>query len=219
MCPKQLVLTWGASLLAITAAAFPAGAASGPCDGRAAEVRDSGVVVVERAPTDGRGVAIEACGRVAAPPAAVWPVLVNCDAFQDFLPSVESSKGTPRGDDSFECETWIDLPFPLEDLHSVTLDRKRVLDGGGFRRDWTLLRGNYARNIGAWTVLPWPGEADETLLVYTVDIDPDNFIPDFILRRIQSGTAPEVFDAVRGRVAWCDGNRGEPACRIRSAGH
>lgn len=205
---------WSAVLLAGLATAASASSSAGPCDDRADEVRDGGVVVVERVPTDGRGVAIEACGRVAAAPAAVWPVLINCDAFREFLPSVESSKGTPRGDDSFECETWIDLPFPLDDLHSVTLDRKRVLDDGGFRREWNLLRGNYARNIGSWTVLPWPGEANETLLVYAVDIDPDNFIPDFILRRIQSGTAPEVFDAVRGRVAWCANRRSELACRV-----
>ena len=203
---------WAIVVAMLVAMPLPVHAAQAPCDGRISDIRDGGVVVVEREPTDGRGVAIEACGRVAAAPARVWPLLVNCDAFREFLPSVESSKGTPRGDDSFECETWIDLPFPLEDLYSVTLDRKRTLDTGGFRRDWTLLRGNYARNIGSWTVLPWPGKTDETLLVYSVDIDPDNFIPDFILRRIQSGTAPEVFDAVRGRVAWCSGHPGVAAC-------
>lgn len=205
---------WTTVVVALVAMPLPVDAAQAPCDGRVTDIRDGGVVVVEREPTDGRGVAIEACGRVAAAPARVWPLLVNCDQFREFLPSVTASRGTARGSDGFDCQTTIDLPFPLDDLESVTRDHKQTLDGGGYRRSWTLLRGNYARNIGSWTVLPWPGNPGETLLVYAVDIDPDNFIPDFLLRRIQSGTAPEVFDAVRARVTYCTERPAAAGCTL-----
>ncbi len=176
-----------------------------PCDGRVDEVRDGGVVVVERPATDSRGVAIEACGRLPFPPSDVWPVVMRCEHFAAFLPSVDESRLLRRTGESSECETRVDLPFPLDDLHSITFNRETVLDSGGYFRQWHLVRGNYARNNGSWTVLPWPNDPASTLLVYNVDIDPDNFVPDFILRRLQSGTAPQVFTAVRERVGFCNG--------------
>lgn len=187
---------------------FAHAAVAGPCNDRIDEVRDGRVIVVERPATDDRGVAIEACGRIPFPPEDVWPVVMRCEHFAEFLPAVDESRLLRRDDEASECETRIDLPFPLDDLHSVTYNRESVLDAGGFRRQWHLLRGNYARNNGSWTVLPWPDDPANTLLVYNVDIDPDNFVPDFILRRLQSGTAPEVFTAVRERVAFCAGATG-----------
>ena len=197
------VLTFALPTMALAAA---------PCDGRIDEVSHESIVVVERPPTDGRGVAIEACGRVDALPAAVWPVVVNCQYFSEFLPSVDQSRLLSRQGHVADCETEVDLPFPLRDIYTVTRNVEVALESGGWQRRWTLLRGSYSRNIGSWTLLPWPGDDGDTLVVYNVDIDPDSFVPNFILRRLQRSTAPRVFDAVRERVAYCAG-RDDAACR------
>jgi len=200
--------------LAATGAFATPVTASTLCDGRNSEITDGSVIVIERPPTDGRGVAIQACGRVDAPPEQVWPVMIQCDYFEEFLPSVASSKLLSRDGEVAVCETDINLPFPLSNIHSVTRNIETALESGGFAKRWTLVRGSYKRNVGSWTVLPWPEDANRTLLVYDVDIDPDSLIPDFILRRIQSSTAPDVFAAVRDRVAYCAERQSEQACRV-----
>jgi len=170
------------------------------CDGREAALREGGVVHLEQEPTGGRGVALRACGLIDAPPEQVWPVLRDCGDYQEFLPGVERSELSSRDGDVAVCDTFIDLPFPLSGLHSVTRVRERALYGG-FERSWTLIRGSYRRNDGSWRLLRWGSEQDQTLAVYELDMDPDTIVPDFLLRRAQASTVPRVFDAIRERVA------------------
>ena len=72
--------------------------------------------------------------------------------------------------------------------------------GGGFERRWSLIEGTYEHNEGSWRLLPWGETGGATLAIYEVDLDPDTMVPDFLLRRTQKSTVPEVFEAVRERV-------------------
>lgn len=180
------------------------------CAEHGKRLRDGEVVYIEQRPTGGEGVALTACGVVDAPPAEVWPVLRDCEDYEYFLPGVERSTLQSRTDNVALCEALIDLPFPLGELRSVERVTETPLAGGGFERRWSLERGNYQRLEGSWTLRPWGSNAESTLAVYQLDMDPETVIPDFLLRRAQSSTSRDLFAAIRERVRHC---RNAPAAK------
>lgn len=158
-----------------------------------------GEVIVERLdPTGGSGVAARAMGIVDAAPAKVWPVVRDCEHFAKFMPRTKSSELISRTGGDSVCKVEIEMPFPFDNLWSVVRSSERKTDEGGFQRVWTLMKGTYKRNNGRWSVYPWEGE--KSLLVYEIDVDPDVAIPDAIIRSAQTGSLPDVFEAVRKRV-------------------
>lgn len=169
------------------------------CLARQGELQGSRVVYIEQEPQDGEGVALTACGLIDAAAAEVWPVLRDCESYEHFLPGVERSALQSRNGDVAFCEALIDLPFPLGDLRSLERVTETKLAGGGFERRWSLESGSYRRLEGSWTLLP-QADGQHTLAVYQLDMDPETVVPDFVLRRAQSSTAPGVFEAIRERV-------------------
>lgn len=210
------------ALIALSCAAARAGAAESlasaeeaieRCGGQR-EMLDKGqVVVVDQQPAGGDGVAVRACGIIDASPAAVWPVLRDCEEYEYFLPGVGRSVLESRTGNVALCDESIDLPFPLGDLHSVSRVVETARADGGFERRWSLVRGTYQRLEGAWTVLPWDASRARTLAIYDLDMNPETIIPTFMLRRVQSSTAPNVFTAIRARVRRCAGTGAGKPCR------
>lgn len=200
----------GAALVLLVAMAAASRAAAAPlgfagngidqCRDRESELSSAQVLYIEQEPFGGEGVALTACGLIDAPPAQVWPVLRDCESYEQFLPGVSESALLSRDGDVRRCEALIDLPFPLGDLQSVEKATERQLDGGGFERRWSLERGTYRRLEGSWTLLPAGPSGERTLGVYQLDMDPQTVVPDFLLRRAQSSAAPKMFAAIRDRV-------------------
>ena len=184
----------------------------GLCGGRPESLREGRVVLIDREPSGGAGVALRACGLIDAPPGAVWPVVRNCGAYDLFLPGVSRSELDRHSDSVVLCDETVDLPFPLGALHSVTRVLESARPEGGFERRWTLIRGSYRRLNGSWTVLPWDESRERTLVIYELDMDPETVIPDFLLRRAQSTAAPEVFAALRRRVEQCTAPAADTTC-------
>lgn len=158
-----------------------------------------GVIIHELKPTDNKGVSAESMGVIDAPPAEVWPVVRDCEYFSAFLPSTKSSAKKVEGEDQL-CFDELSLPFPLANLWADTRSVAREEPPGHFQRSWSLVRGTYRRNRGAWTVVPWGPEGKKSLVVYLIDSDPSILVPEFILRAAQGGSLPQVFTAIRKRV-------------------
>ncbi len=159
----------------------------------------SGVVVRELKPTDNRGVSAVALGVVDAPPDEVWPVVRDCEHFSKFLPSTKASARKEEHGDSV-CFDEISLPFPLTNLWADTKSVARQEPAGHYQREWTLVRGTYRRNRGAWTVVPWGEAGAQSLVSYFIDSDPSMAVPDFLLRSAQTGSLPQVIAGLRKRV-------------------
>jgi ribosome-associated toxin RatA of RatAB toxin-antitoxin module len=157
------------------------------------------VVVTPRTPTGGSGISALARGVVDAPPAKVWPILRDCQHFSEFLPRTKSSRASKAADGAPLCHVEIDMPFPLDDAFATTRSVIETLPGGGFKRTWTLVKGDYHRNNGSWAVKPMTG-GTRSLLEYTIDLDPKASVPDAIAQRAQASALPKVFEAVRERV-------------------
>lgn len=173
------------------------------CDGRLAELPHGTIVFKHLEPVDGDGVAFEACALTDAPAETLWPVLKDCEYFDEFLPRAKASRLQRRIGNVAHCDLTIDLPFPLRDLRMVTRATEGATPDGGYERSWELIDGDFKRNQGAWSLIPWPDDPSKTLLRYHVDAAPKTIVPNFIIRLMQSTTAIDVFDAIRKRVAAC----------------
>lgn len=158
-----------------------------------------GVVVRERTPTDNRGIGAESMALVEAPTSEVWPVVRDCEHFSLFMPNTKSSARKQENGESL-CFDEIALPFPLPNLWADTRSKVVEEPQGHFQRSWSLVRGNYNRDSGAWKVLPWGPESKQSLVIYIIDSDPAMVLPDAILRAAQTGSLPDVFKAIRKRV-------------------
>ncbi len=166
-----------------------------------AQVEQGEVVVKRLTPTDDSGVSARAYGVVDAPPAEVFPVVRDCAYFHEFMPRTKNSKLVSQEGPVAICEVEISMPFPISNLVATTRSTNKELPGGGFERRWSLVEGDYNRNNGAWEVTPWGADGKKTLLVYWLDVDPKVMVPDAIIRRAQTGSLPDVFEAVRKRVS------------------
>lgn len=191
----------------LLSSAEPLGFAAGGlerCSAARGELERGEVALIEQSPFGGKGVALTACAIVDAAPARVWPVLRDCQSYSAFLPGVAESRLFGREGNIARCEALIRLPFPFGEWKSLERATETTRIDGGFDRRWTLESGTYRRLEGLWTLLPWGDGGSRTLLIYQLDMDPNTMIPDFVLRRVQSATAPEVFDAIRARTRQCE---------------
>ena len=186
-------------LLAVSAVAEPI---SFPTltDAEKQKLNTRGVVIHEVEPTGGRGIAAESMAVVDAPTAEVWPLLRDCEHFAQFMPNTQASSRKLENGESL-CFDEISLPFPLPNLWADTRSEVREEPSGHFIRAWSLVRGSYRRNRGAWKVLPWGPEGKHSLVVYVIDSDPEMILPDPLLRAAQTGSLPDVFKAVRKRLS------------------
>jgi ribosome-associated toxin RatA of RatAB toxin-antitoxin module len=157
------------------------------------------VVVRDREPPNGQGVAFEALGIIRVSPGRLWPVLQACDRFQEFMPRTKKSRIKNRVGNTAVCFTKIGMPFPFDDLWSEVKVTETVHGDGTYSRSWTLLRGTFDRNEGIWQLYPWAG-GKQTLMVYRLAVNPKISIPDFIIRKGQTGALPDMFEAINRRV-------------------
>ncbi|MCK6547609.1 hypothetical protein L6R52_17295 [Myxococcota bacterium] len=166
-------------------------------DAEKAQLEKGDVLVKRIDPKGGNGVAAKAVGLVRIHPDRVWPVVNDCANFKEFMPRTVKSEVRADGG---HCLVEVTMPFPFSNLWSETKVRLEHLDNGGRRRVWSLVDGTYEHLNGSWTVLPWGENGRETLLLYTIDANPDVSVPDMILRSAQEGTLPDIFTAVRARA-------------------
>lgn len=155
---------------------------------------EGGEVLVKSLDPKGGGIAGKAAGVVRASPDRVWDVINDCAHYKDFMPRTVASE---RLADGAACKVEISMPFPFSNLWSETKVQHVYLDGGGRRRQWSLLRGTYKTVEGSWTLWPW--KDGQTLLLYVIEADPDVPVPNAILRSAQESTLPDMYTAIRAR--------------------
>ncbi len=162
---------------------------------------ERGEVLISEGVPSGKGFAYHALGLVNAPPLRVWPVVRDCAAMDEYMPRMARADESEHGNDTYVCETEIELPFPLSNRVNAARSFLSELPGGIFRRQWSLVPGDwdYHRNDGSWTVHPWE-DGTRTLLAYWLDAWLKSGVPDFVIHAAQTVQAPAVFDAIRERV-------------------
>ena len=165
-----------------------------------AQLQNGEMIFREAQPTEKPGVAFMAAGLVEHPTKQVWPVIRDCEHYHKFMPRTVVSERRERKGRHSLCYVKLSMPFPLSDLESLVNSYETISGDGRYRRHWNLIKGSYTRNNGSWTVYPFGPQNQMSLLVYRIDINPSMSVPDFMIRKAQRGSLPEIFDAIRART-------------------
>jgi ribosome-associated toxin RatA of RatAB toxin-antitoxin module len=159
------------------------------------KLRDGEVVVAVRhgdGPSKGM---VEATILIDAPAEDIWQVMLDCAEIPNFVPSVKHCSVLSSGDGweiiSHDVKwAWL---FPrLSYVFRADYLANRRID---FRR----IDGDIRDMRGSWRLLPMP-EGGQTLVCYSVFLDPGFFVPQWLVRQALKTDLAEVLAALRSRV-------------------
>lgn len=157
--------------------------------------------VLTRLLRDGGGHGVEATGLIEHPPADVYRVVTDYDRYSEFIPSVVDARVLEwESDDVCILMEKVKIAFKTVELHlRIRHDRKR------FTTEWTKHDGFLERSDGGWTCAAY-GKG-RSLVTYRVDIETGMLIPQFVVDRVTRGSLPDLFEAVRLRLAFNKNHR------------
>jgi len=141
---------------------------------------------------------------VDAQPEVVWEIVSRCNDYAKNMVKIAASKELERkGDESSSfttlCEVTADLPFPLSDLVSVSRAVNTVVPGKSYQRKWTIVRGDYEINEGAW-ILKAIDDGQKTLVTYRLRAKPNIPLPASMLANFTRDTLPTVMKNLQAKA-------------------
>ncbi len=131
------------------------------------------------------------------PAKKVWAIVSDCAHYKEHLPRVAASELLKKEGNVHTCKVTIDMPFPLSNLTGVTAAVHTESDAA-MSRKWTLVSGDYKVNEGSWEVKAIDG--GQTLVVYTIHVEPKTSVPGWIRESAQKKTLPELFERVKAEA-------------------
>jgi hypothetical protein len=141
-------------------------------------------------------VAIKVAVLIAAPPRAIWDVLVACQIAPEYVPNVVSCRSLEVVEDG-RAELFVQTVKPAFFLpafeHVFRLDYEPYRRIGVHR-----VSGPMEVMDGTWWLLPQEGGA--TLVVYELAINPGMPVPRFFVRGTLKRDLPRVLTAVKQRA-------------------
>lgn len=162
---------------------------------------DAGEIIIKTSKVEGSGVPrIKAMGVVDAAPEAIWAVVERCADYKTTMIRTAASEELSRKGNVVRCRVTIELPFPLKNLTATTDAIHTVVPGKKWQRRWSLVEGDYKRNTGSWTLLPFDDSGKRTLVIYEVHAEPNIALPDSIQRLAQKKSLPDLFKHLRETI-------------------
>lgn len=134
-----------------------------------------------------------------APPEKVWPLIDKCEDYEKTMLRTESAKLIKNQGGYKYCEIEIDMPFPLDNLTSVT-KAKHVAGPKKWSRKWTLVSGDYTVNEGSWVLTPFDEAGTKTMVHYQIIAEPKTSIPDWVREKAQKSALPKMIEHLRSQV-------------------
>jgi len=183
--------------IAVTAILLACPASAGFGDPSAEARLAAGEVLIQTRAVAGSDIPEATVEAVAdAPPAAVWRIIDDCANYKRTMPRISESRLLSRTGNISVCEVTVDMPMPTSDLTSVN-EATATIGPPLWRRAWRLLRGDYKRNGGSWTLSAFDAAGTRTRIVYKVHAEPNTSVPAFIIRKAQQRALPELIERVR----------------------
>lgn len=193
---RIMLVVVAVSVLSTSLLPAPARSAQGDTKSRLA----SGEIIVTTKPVAGSSVPwSRAMGVVDAPPDRVWSVIERCGDYEKTMIRTTKAEELSRKGNKVRCRVTIDMPFPLSDLTAVTDAIHTVIPGKKYKRAWSLVEGDYNKNEGSWTLLPFDADGQRTLVSYEVHAEPKIPVPDGIQRAAQKKTLPKLIENLRAQ--------------------
>ena len=134
-----------------------------------------------------------------APADRVWRIIDDCAGYKRTMPRIKASRLVERSGSRVICEITVEMPFPFANLTAVS-DGHHVVGPPSWSRTWKLIRGDYHKNVGSWTLTPFDAAGTRTRAVYRLHVEPKVSIPGAVLRRAQASALPEVMERLRESV-------------------
>lgn len=131
---------------------------------------------------------------VDAPPERVWPLLDRCGDYAKTMVRMKDTKELSRVGDIVRCESVVEMPWPLSNLHGI-LVAQHTAGPPKWVRDWKMESGDFKRNEGSWTLTAWPG--GKTLIEYRMRSEPNIPIPQFIQGMATRAALPDMIVKLR----------------------
>ncbi len=130
------------------------------------------------------------------PAKKIWAIVSDCAHYKDHLPRVAASELVKQEGNVHTCKVTISMPFPLSNLTGTTAAVHEESETAMSRR-WKLLSGDYKVNEGSWELKQIGAQ---TLVTYTVHVEPNISVPDFIRDSAQKKSLPEMFERVKAEA-------------------
>ena len=163
---------------------------------------DKGEIIIKRQKVSGSGAPKTTVMAVfESAPDKLWNILSKCGRYKETMVSILSAKELSRKGNKVRCEVTVDLPFPLDDISSVTEATHTVKPGKLYKRAWTLISGDYKSNTGSWTLTPFNTQGTRTLGIYVIHAEPNIPIPDAIRNAAQKSSLPNLIKHLRKQVS------------------
>ena len=162
---------------------------------------DSGEIVLKRQKVSGSTTPKTTMMAVFdASPEKLWAILSDCNRYTKTMVSISAAKELSRKGNIIRCSVTVDLPFPLDDISSITEAIHTVKPGKLYKRAWKLESGDYKHNTGSWTLTPFNTEGTRTLGIYVIHAEPNIPIPDAIRNAAQKHSLPNLVKHLRKQV-------------------
>lgn len=137
---------------------------------------------------------------IKAAPEKVWALIEKCDDYEKTMVNMKFAQELSRDGNKVRCKTTVDLPWPMDDLSAVS-DAVHVEDPGKlYSRTWKMVSGDFDFNYGSWKLTPFNGDANQTLVVYTVHVKPKSAVPDSLKSYAQQNALPDLFEHLRKQL-------------------
>ena len=134
-----------------------------------------------------------------APPQKMFALIDRCGDYKKIMPRMPLSRELSRKGREVVCKVQIKLPMFLGTLNSVTRGVHTV-GPPAWGRAWTLVSGDYKRNVGRWRLTPYKGNPNVTLVEYVLHAVPDLSLPNSVLRSANGRAIPGMLRSFRKRL-------------------
>jgi len=161
------------------------------------------LVAVRQADEPSKGM-VEATILIDAPAENIWQIMVNCHEIPTFVPGLKDCRVLAVGENweiiRHEVK-WIWFLPRLSYIFRAVYQHNRQID-------FVKIEGDLREMKGSWRLTPL-NETDQTIVRYSVYLDPGFFVPHWVVRQSLKADLPAVLTALRTEVLK-NRNRNKP---------
>jgi coenzyme Q-binding protein COQ10 len=153
------------------------------------------VRVVGHQSDNSHGRSVQAAILINSPVQQIWNVIIDCERAPEYIPNLKSCKFLQRGENTAIIEQEVKVSWLLP---KITYIYQSIYQK--FRRiDFKRISGDLKDLEGSWS-LEQADSGQQTIVVYSVFLDPGFFVPKWLVRQTLQKDLPDVLLALRRRV-------------------
>jgi coenzyme Q-binding protein COQ10 len=159
------------------------------------QLKNGAVLVdVKQADAPSKGM-VEAAILIDAPAESIWQIMVNCHEIPTFVPGLKSCRVLAAGENWEIIRHEVKWIWFLPKLSYVF----RAVYRPNRQIDFVKIEGDLREMRGSWRLTPL-SETGQTIVRYSVYLDPGFFVPQWVVRQSLKSDLPAMLAALRTEV-------------------